>query len=141
MMTSIAISFCWVTLGSMLFFGAVVAPAVFTALDEKPAGQFLRLLFPRIYLFCGLFSGLSTGLFAIEKQWPAALVLGLTCILFFYARGPLTNAINESRDAQLSGDEAAGRRFDRLHKQSTRIFGMQFIAMLSVAIWLGDFSS
>ena len=88
MITSIAISFCWVTLGSMLFFGAVVAPAVFTALDEKPAGQFLRLLFPRIYLFCGLFSGLSTGLFAIEKQWPAALVLGLTCILFFYARGP-----------------------------------------------------
>ncbi len=137
MMIQLAVSFCWFTLGAMLFFGAIVAPIVFTVLDESAAGQFLRRLFPRIYMFCGLFSGLSAVLFAAGTHWPATAALAVTSLLFFGARGPLTQKINDSRDAQLAGDEAAGRRFDRLHKLSTRIFGLQFLTLLTIAIWLG----
>ena len=136
-MIQLAVSFCWFTLGAMLFFGAIVAPIVFTVLDESAAGQFLRRLFPRIYMFCGLFSGLSAVLFAAAAHWPATAALAVTSLLFFVARGPLTQKINDSRDAQLAGDEAAGRRFDRLHKLSTRIFGLQFLTLLTIAIWLG----
>ena len=137
MMIQLAVSFCWFTLGAMLFFGAIVAPIVFTVLDETAAGQFLRRLFPRIYMFCGLFSGLSAVLFAAGTHWPATAALAVTSALFFFARGPLTQKINDTRDAQLAGDAVAGQRFDRLHKLSTRIFGLQFLTLLTTAIWLG----
>ncbi|MBT6432205.1 MAG: hypothetical protein HOK28_03885, partial [Deltaproteobacteria bacterium] len=42
----------------------------------------------------------------------------------------LTPAINRSRDAHLAGDEAAGKKFEMLHKLSVRIFSSQALAIL-----------
>jgi len=43
-------------LGGLIFFSALVAPSVFTSLDEKNARVFLRGIFPKLYLFAGIFS-------------------------------------------------------------------------------------
>ena len=57
--------------------------------------------------------------------------------LFFTARGPLTQCINDARDAQRVGEDGAKERFDRLHKLSTRIFAVQFLILLGYALWWG----
>ena len=132
-----AIATCWFTIGSMLFFGAVVAPVVFKTLEPDDAGRFLRMLFPRLYLFCGLVTILAAILFALPGHFELAAALAVVSALFFLARGPLTRAINDSRDQQLAGDTAAGERFDRLHSLSTRIFGLQFLVLLGVALMWG----
>ena len=133
-MTAISTSLCSATLGAMIFFGAVVAPIVFTTLDQNVAGQFLRRLFPRLYLFCGVLIGLSTVFIISTGDLINGAILGVTCLLFFVSRGPLTSAINRARDAQLDGDEMAGKRFDRLHALSTRIFGLQALALLYILV-------
>ncbi len=135
-----AIALCWFTVGSMLFFGAIVAPVVFKTLEADDAGRFLRTLFPRLYLFCGLATGTAALLFALPGRFALAGALGVVSALFFVARGPLTQAINDSRDKQLAGDTAAGERFDRLHTLSTRIFGLQFLVLLGVALMWGPLS-
>ena len=40
-----------IILGFMLFFPIVVAPTVFTILNEKQSSLFLRSFFPKYYLF------------------------------------------------------------------------------------------
>ena len=42
----------------IIFFSAVIAPTVFSAVDEKNAGLFLRAFFPKYYYF-GMFIGAS----------------------------------------------------------------------------------
>ena len=133
-MSVFATALIWMTVGSMLLFGAVVAPIVFGTLDETNAGKFLRALFPRFYLFCGGLTCASAGLSLAGQDWVIGGVLVVTGALFFWSRGPLTREINVSRDAQLAGDEAAGERFDRLHKLSTRLFGVQALVLLGIAL-------
>ena len=137
MCTQFSVFVCWATIGAMLFFGSVVAPVVFKTLSPEDAGRFLRRLFPRLYLFCGLMTGLSAILFAVDLKGYAVAASACVSALFFWTRGPLTNAINAARDAQLAGDVDAGERFDRLHKVSTRIFGVQLIILLTLGLWLG----
>ena len=43
-------------LGGLIFFSALVAPNVFSSLDEKNARVFLRGIFPKLYLYSGIFS-------------------------------------------------------------------------------------
>ena len=137
MYAQFAIALCWFTIGSMLFFGAIVAPVVFKVLEPDDAGRFLRTLFPRLYMFCGVSSLGAAVLFAGQREFALASAIGLVSAFFFVARGPLTEAINTSRDLQLSGDVEAGKRFDRLHSLSTRIFGAQFLVLLGVALLWG----
>ena len=121
-----AVSACWFTIGAMIFFGTVIAPTVFKSLSSEDAGVFLRQLFPRLYLFCGVTTALA----------GAALVASGTCILFFYCRGPLTAQINDARDQELIGKEGAKALFDSLHKRSVRIFGLQALALVGVSVYV-----
>ena len=93
-------------MGSMVFFAAVIAPLVFQVLEPEQGGAFLRRVFPRFYRF------------------------GLVGVAFLLSDQVLTPALNRARDANLGGDEAAGKRFDMLHKLSVRIFSVQALAVL-----------
>lgn len=123
--------------GSMLFFAVVVAPSVFRALPAEQAGKFLRLLFPRYYLW-----GLALALLCCLAAWlaTASVVITATCVLvtllFIYARQVLLPRINRARDAMLGGDAAAAQRFNRLHRLSVVINLLQLLLLLGVAIYL-----
>ncbi len=118
-------------IGSMLFFAIVVAPIVFKTLPGVTAGHFLRALFPRYYNWGLVLTliGLSAA-FAVSKI--PIMLLAAVATLLLYAKYSLMPEINASRDAGLSGDAGANRRFSHLHRRSVVINGLQIIALSAV---------
>ena len=135
MIDSYSLGFCWVTLGAMIMFGVTVAPTVFSVLEPDAAGKFLRALFPKLYLFCGITSGVAAMLYTFSTSILQAILAGLVSVLFFFSRGPLTRRVNEARDDELAGIAGAKARFDKLHKRSVRIFGMQALMLLVTVVY------
>ena len=71
--------------GFMLFFTAVVPQAAFKTLSAKAVGAFLRVLFPRLFLF-GLALSLvaSAAALAEAAQASEAEKLAIDLLCFFY---------------------------------------------------------
>jgi hypothetical protein len=103
--------------GAMVFFAAVVAPLVFKHLPEATAGPFIRQVFPVYYIVCFAFAALAALAAALARPVDAALLAAIAAG-FLLARQGLMPAINAARDRHLAGDDAAGRRFERLHRAS-----------------------
>lgn len=118
-------------LGAMLFFAAVVAPAVFRNLPADHAGTFLRALFPCYYDALAVVSILAASL--CLGTWPGA-VLAAVALLFVLARFWLMPKINAARDAR--DDKDAARRFRLLHSLSVAINLAQMVALVFVIVWL-----
>lgn len=122
-------------LGGMLFFPIVVAPIVVTSLPEREAGQFLRSMFPRYYLFMIFFSVLAFGLYqsaAGSEVSTAAVVCLLVAVSTLWVRQSLVPRINDARDAQLAGDADAAAKFDRGHKLSVAINILQLVGLIAI---------
>lgn len=124
--------------GSMLFFGTVVAPAVFRGLPPETASAFIRLLFPRYYLTLGVASGVASILLLLATPGNAAafLPLALVSIAFLCARQIMLPHVNVLRDAALAGDAEADRRFRRWHRISVWLNGLQLLVVLYVLLIL-----
>ena len=121
--------------GSMLFFSFVMAPLIFTQLDEATAGRFIRAVFPWYYLVLLVLSGLGAlTLFSIALL-EAGLMLAIASTAAF-ARQVLMPMINKLRDRSLAGDTAAGKRFDQMHRFSVVINVMQLVGVTIVLILL-----
>ena len=58
--------------GSMLFFSFVMAPLIFTQLDEATAGRFIRAVFPWYYAILGVINMVQ--------------LIGVTLVLVLLAR-------------------------------------------------------
>ena len=120
-------------LGSMVFFAAVVAPAAFRSLDDGNAGAFLRMLFPRYYLWGIVLSLACLGVSLVHSPKSAAL---MTLVLagFAYARQLLVPAINDARNQWRETDDPGDKaRFNALHRRSV-IINVAQMAMLAVII-------
>ena len=121
-------------IGFMVFFSAVVAQSVFKTLSQKAAGAFLRVLFPRMFIF-GLTLSLAASVAAAYEG--VALV---TLLSIFIATGFALNAfvvtpiINKERDAMLKGDDAAGKKFKQFHFVSVAIFLIQLLASSYIVV-------
>ena len=101
----------WV--GVIIFFSSVIAPTVFSSVDEKNAGLFLRAFFPKYYIF-GIIIGFLALLviFIFENQFSGIhLYLTSAMLLIYIISRLMIPAINNSRDA----GEAAKKKFNRLH--------------------------
>ncbi|MDJ0878686.1 MAG: DUF4149 domain-containing protein [Halieaceae bacterium] len=121
--------------GSMLFFSFVMAPLIFTQLDEATAGRFIRAVFPWYYLVLLALSGLGAlTLFSIAPL-EAGLMLAIASTAAF-ARQVLMPMINRLRDQSLAGDAGAGKRFDQMHRFSVLINMMQLVGVTVVLILL-----
>ena len=118
--------------GSMIFFGAVVAPLVFRVLPADAAGSFLRAFFPNYYLW-GLIVALIAALVGAFVDPTSLLLCIVVAALFIYVRQSLMPKINQARDASLAGDAAAKGRFERLHRASVAINLAQLVVLLVVA--------
>jgi hypothetical protein len=121
-------------LGSMVFFAAVVAPAVFRTLDRSEAGGLLRAIFPHYYLWCITLSVLALGVCMFHSPKGATL---MTFILagFIYSRQWLTPAINDARERWEETESARDKaRFASLHRRSVIINAAQMVMLLIIII-------
>ena len=111
-----------ILLGAMLFFVIIVSPTVFTALSSDQASKFLRLIFPRLFLF-GLALSLITALgYNISGQYIEMFLALFASILFFLNRNILTPLINYHRDKEIEGDIKSKNYFKLLHLFSVSFF-------------------
>ena len=111
-----------ILLGTMLFFVIIVSPTVFTALSSDQASKFLRLIFPRLFLF-GLALSLITALgYNISGQYIEMFLALFASILFFLNRNILTPLINYHRDKEIEGDIKSKNYFKLLHLLSVSFF-------------------
>ncbi len=127
----------------MIFFSSVVAPAVFKTLSQKAVGAFLRVLFPRMFIF-GLGLSLCASLAASFVVFGAdaspenaknALWLSLLSAVGFAVNAfVVTPIINRNRDGMLAEDPVAITRFKQFHFLSVGIFMVQLGASLYLLI-------
>ena len=114
-------------LGFMVLFLSVIAPSVFTSLDEENAGKLLRKLFPRMFIY-GLVLTLFACVFAYQAgRGDLAILTMVSTFGFGFNAFYLTPLINEKRDALLKEPNASSKSFDLLHHLSVSIFMVQMI--------------
>lgn len=114
--------------GGMLFFGAVMAPLVFTKLPAEVAGPFIRAAFPRYYAFIIVSAALSGFGFLLRGQAFSAIALILIVVLTFWLWFWLIPHLNALREA---GNTAG---FDRGHRLSVWLNAVELIAALAIFI-------
>ena len=102
-------------LSFMIFFPVVVATSVFKVLDEKQSSKFLRIFFPKYYLFGFVLSltGLIIAIF--DKNNMSLIVFLLIIIGFLFSRQYLMPIINKAKD---NNNE---KKFNILHRFSVLI--------------------
>ena len=128
MIEQISIYLTAMILGIMLFFSFVIAPVVFTTLDEDNARKFIRRIFPFYY---NVNFGLSlivllTFLFLSKLGLDFYLILAIT-LLFATSNYVLMPLINKYRD------EKQDKKFKYSHFISVVI---NFVQMLFLVVML-----
>ena len=119
--------------GSMAFFSCVIAPLVFIELDAEIAGRFIRRLFPWYYVVIVALSLLATISFAFTNQ-ISAVIMGLVFVGACISREVLMPRINRRRDEMIQGNSDAEDSFNRLHRASVLINGVQLIAVFVILL-------
>ena len=106
-------------LSFMIFFPLVVATSVFKVLDEKQSSNFLRIFFPKYYLF-GLVLGILGLIISIVEENKINMIIFIFLIIgFLFSRQFLMPLINKAKD---SNNEIM---FIRLHRFSVIINFLQ----------------
>jgi len=102
-----------ILVGVIVFFSSVIAPTVFSAVDEKNAGLFLRAFFPKYYIFGIIISSLAilSAILIEPALGPLELSLILAILAAFIASRVMIPAINRARDM----GESAKKKFNQLH--------------------------
>ena len=119
-----------ILLGSMIFFVIIVSPTVFTSLSSDQASKFLRIIFPRLFLF-GLILFLFTALgYYISNLYIEMILALVSSILFFLNRSLLTPMINYHRDKDIEGDIESQKYFKLLHLLSVLFFVINSIILV-----------
>ena len=121
-------------IGFMLMFSVVVAPTVFKVLSQKAAASYLRVLFPRLFIFGFVTSSIATILSLLDSGLLVGGVSATIALGFLFNALILTPKINQFRDRASAGEVAAEKAFARLHLFSVTIFGSQFLASLYLII-------
>ena len=115
-------------LSFMIFFPAVVATSVFKVLDEKASSKFLRIFFPKYYLFGFILSCLGL-LTSILKQDKISLFFFIFISLsFIFSKQILMPMINKAKD------ESKEIKFNKLHKSSVFINFLQIISCVILLV-------
>ena len=129
MIEQVSIYLTAMILGIMLFFSFVIAPVVFTTLDEENARKFIRRIFPFYY---NVNLGISlivllTFVFLSKLGIDFYLILA-TCIFFATSNYLLMPLINKYRD------EKQDKKFKYSHFISVVINFVQMIFLVVLLI-------
>ena len=118
-----------VILGTMVFFSFVVAPVIFTTLNEENARKFIRKIFPYYYLFNLTISILTILSFVFIKKFSIDFYLiSLIAILFVISNFVLMPLINKYRDTNQD------KKFKYSHFISVVINFVQMILLVLILI-------
>ena len=124
MLTSVAAA----TLSFMIFFPLVVATSVFKVLDEKQSSKFLRIFFPKYYLY-GFVLSLAGAILSIYfENKLSILIYSFIMVGFIFSRQILTPMVNKAKDLN---DE---KKFNKLHKLSVFINFLQIIGCIFLLV-------
>ena len=123
-----------VLIGSMIFFMAVVSPSVFATLSTNASSKFLRIIFPRMFLFGFVITFLSLILSYISGNILNSILLIVVAVSFIINRNYLTPKINNFRDKELEGDKKASSSFKYMHLLSVLLFVLNFIILIGIMI-------
>lgn len=116
--------------GGMLFFGAIMAPLVFTQLPPDVAGPFIRAAFPRYYAFVTVSAVIAGFGLLLRGQSVSAIALflvGLVTLWLWFFLIPHLNAL------RLAGNSAG---FDRGHRLSVWVNGVELVTGIVVLVRL-----
>ena len=115
-------------LSFMIFFPLVVATSVFKVLDEKQSSKFLRIFFPKYYLYGFVLSlaGIIISIYFENKL--SILIYSFIMVGFIFSRQILTPMVNKAKD---SNDE---KKFNKLHKLSVFINFLQIIGCIFLLV-------
>ena len=116
------------TLSFMIFFPLVVATSVFKVLDEKQSSKFLRIFFPKYYLYGFVLSLAGVILSTYFENKLSILVYSFIVVGFIFSRQILTPMVNKAKD---SNDE---KKFNKLHKLSVFINFLQIIGCIFLLV-------
>ena len=123
-----------VLIGSMIFFMAVVSPSVYATLSTNASSKFLRISFPRMFLFGFIIAILSLILSYISDDILNSILLIIVAMSFIINRNYLTPKINDFRDKELEGDKKATSSFKYMHLLSVLLFVLNFIILIGIII-------
>ena len=112
-------------LGSLMFFTIIVAPNTFKVLDQKSSRNFIRSIFPKLYLWAGTISFIITILIFQINVFYSLLFFIITCA-YFFSKEYLVAKINLARDKKKD------RKFKMLHTISVLIFSIQTLLMFYI---------
>ena len=125
MIEQITIYLIAMILGIMLFFSFVVAPVVFTTLDETNARKFIRRIFPFYYnVNLGIGFIILILFFFIGKFGPDFYIILFIILLFAISNYLLMPMINKFRD------EKQDKKFKYSHLMSVIINFIQMIFLV-----------
>ena len=129
MIEQISVYLTSMILGIMLFFSFVIAPVVFTTLDENNARKFIRRIFPFYYnVNLGIsFIILTTFILLSKIGVDFYLILAIT-VLFATSNYLLMPLINKYRD------EKQDKKFKYSHFLSVLINFVQMICLVFLLI-------
>ena len=102
-------------LSFMIFFPIVVATSVFKVLNEKQSSKFLRIFFPKYYLFGLVLSLLGLIMSIFEKNNFSLIGFILLILGFVFSRQFLIPIINKAKD------DNNEKKFNTLHRFSVLI--------------------
>ena len=132
MFNSLIIYMVSALVGSMLFFTIVVSPSVFSAFTSEQSSKFLRVIFPRMFLFCFIISLFALILSALLNEIFQFYCLFIVSLLFFLNRNLITPKINYYRDKDVIEDLNAKKKFKMLHLISVLLFLINIVILLVI---------
>ena len=121
-------------MGSMIFFTTVVSPTTFQTLNNKDSSNFLRSIFPKLFLFGFIISILSLLISLFNDNLIVTILLTFVTLSFLYNRNFLTPLINKFRDLELTGDKVAKKKFKLMHFLSVFLFIVNFLFLSCILI-------
>ena len=116
------------TLSFMIFFPLVVATSVFRVLDEKQSSKFLRIFFPKYYLYGFALSFLGVIFSIYFENKLSILIYSLIMFGFLFSRQILMPMVNKAKD--LNNE----KKFNKLHKLSVFINFLQIIGCVFLLV-------
>tara|TARA_Y100000741_G_C18054728_1_gene477908 strand:- start:224 stop:613 length:390 start_codon:yes stop_codon:yes gene_type:complete len=129
MIEQISIYLTSMILGIMLFFSFVIAPVVFTTLDDENARKFIRRIFPFYYNVNLVISFIVLVTFFFLSKFGIEFILIITItILFAISNYYLMPLINKYRD------EKQNKKFKYSHFISVLINFIQMIFLVFLLI-------
>ncbi len=116
--------------GGMLFFGAIMAPLVFTKLPGEFAGPFIRAAFPRYYAFITVSAGIAAIGLLLRGAPASAIAMAIVAVVTIWLWFWLIPQLNALRDA---GNTAG---FNRGHRLSVWVNGVELVTAILLLVRL-----